>query len=133
MVNRIVEIGVLTYTRADGMEGAFALQGAEVDVHPDDLERVDRLNVGPLAEPEPEDDEPDSAAVDDEATPVADPDAVPDPEPDGEEPVDLTTLKLPELLDYAGANDIDLEGATLKADVLAKIQAFEAAQAADQA
>lgn len=63
------------------------------------------------------------------------------PEPDSDnkagddngDEVNLTSLKLPELLDYAGANDVDLKGATLKADVLAAIQAHADAQAAADA
>lgn len=43
MPKRTVRTGVATYLGADGM-WRFGVQGATVDVHPDDLARFDRLN-----------------------------------------------------------------------------------------
>lgn len=63
MAERTVNIGLATYRRADGPDDTelwnFALMGSTVDVHDDDLERFDRLNVAaaapvvPLPEPDP--------------------------------------------------------------------------------
>lgn len=56
MPKRTIKIGLASYLNADGLE-QFGLFGAEVDVHPDDVERFDRLNgsevaAGPVEEPE---------------------------------------------------------------------------------
>lgn len=55
---RTVVVGLMTYQRPDGRH-RLAYAGDEVEVHPDFLERFDRINVlqGPepaAAEPEPE-------------------------------------------------------------------------------
>lgn len=57
MSKRVIKVGVMSYLTADGLP-AFGMHGQEVDVHGDDLERFDRLNVMPdakadeVAEPE---------------------------------------------------------------------------------
>lgn len=59
MTKREVRIGLATYRRADIPElHAFALQGATVDVHPDDLARFDSFNGPALPEPVEAVDEP---------------------------------------------------------------------------
>lgn len=41
---------------------------------------------------------------------------------EGDEEVDLDSMTKQELIDYAAENDIDLDGATLKDDILAKVK-----------
>jgi hypothetical protein len=53
MATREVKVGVMSYVNADGLN-QFGLLGATVDVHPDDVERFDRLNVVAAPTPEPE-------------------------------------------------------------------------------
>lgn len=55
MTKRVIKTALATYVNAKGQPGCFDYQGAEVDVHPDDLERFDSLNVQPGT---PEDWEP---------------------------------------------------------------------------
>src|SRR5512139_4231267 len=60
MTKRVIKTGIGTYQDAkSGNVGAFGFQGQEVDVHDDDLERFDALNVQPGVEddfaPEPPD------------------------------------------------------------------------------
>lgn len=56
MAKRVIKTGIGTYQDAKtGREGTFGYQGQEVDVHDDDLERFDALNVQPGV---PEDWEP---------------------------------------------------------------------------
>lgn len=52
MPKRTIETGIGTYLTKDGL-WTFAMQGAEVDVHKDDVDRFDRLNVTGAAEAEP--------------------------------------------------------------------------------
>jgi hypothetical protein len=48
MTKRVIKTGIGTYQDAKtGREGTFGYQGQEVDVHADDLERFDALNVQP--------------------------------------------------------------------------------------
>jgi hypothetical protein len=47
MAKRTVKVGILTYTNAKGVAGTIGYRGDEVDVHDDDLERVDELNKNP--------------------------------------------------------------------------------------
>lgn len=51
MSKRVIKVGVMSYLTADGLP-AFGMHGQEVDVHGDDLERFDRLNVMPEAKPD---------------------------------------------------------------------------------
>lgn len=51
MAKRVIKTGIGTYQDAKtGREGTFGYQGQEVDVHADDLERFDALNVQPGVE-----------------------------------------------------------------------------------
>ena len=99
---RIVRIALASYRRADGAE-TYAMLGETVDVHPDDLERFDRLNGAAIAEDEPEAD-PDEAA-------------------EGDLPEDLQALNLAELREIAKEQGVDLGGATRKADIIAALSA----------
>jgi hypothetical protein len=47
MAKRTVKTGIATYVNAKGQAGSVAFQGDEVDVHADDVERFDELNVQP--------------------------------------------------------------------------------------
>ena len=85
--------------------------GETVDVHPDDLERFDRLNGAAIAEDEPEAD-PDEAAEGD-----------PDEAAEGDLPEDLQALNLAELREVAKEQGVDLGGATRKADIIAALSA----------
>lgn len=57
MVERTVAVGVATYRRVDGPQDSilwgFGMHGEVVDVHPDDIDRFDRLNGNAPAEPQP--------------------------------------------------------------------------------
>ena len=99
---RIVRIALASYRRADEAE-TYAMLGETVDVHPDDLERFDRLNGDAIAENEPEAD-PDEAA-------------------EGDLPEDLQALNLAELREIAKEQGVDLGGATRKADIIAALSA----------
>ena len=99
---RIVRIALASYRRADEAE-TYAMLGETVDVHPDDLERFDRLNGAAIAEDEPEAD-PDEAA-------------------EGDLPEDLQALNLAELREIAKEQGVDLGGATRKADIIAALSA----------
>lgn len=60
MAKRTIKLGLATYTDAKtGNPGAFGFQGEEVNVHDEDLERFDSLNIQPGVEddfaPEPPD------------------------------------------------------------------------------
>lgn len=99
---RTVRIALASYRRADEAE-TYAMLGETVDVHPDDLERFDRLNGDEVAEDEPETD-PDKAAEDDL-------------------PEDLQALNLAELREIAKDQGVDLGGATRKADIIAALSA----------
>jgi hypothetical protein len=58
MAKRVIKTGIGTYQDAKtGNPGAFGTRGQEVDVHADDLERFDSLNVQPGVDPD--DDNPD--------------------------------------------------------------------------
>lgn len=48
---RTVRVGLMSYLDPDGVP-RFAQTGAVVTVHPDDVERFDRLNVLPGDEPQ---------------------------------------------------------------------------------
>lgn len=100
---RTVRIALASYRRADEAE-TYAMLGETVDVHPDDLERFDRLNGDAIAEDEPE----------------ADPD-LPDEADDLLE--DLQALNLAELREIAKEQGVDLGGATRKADIIAALSA----------
>lgn len=56
-VERVVQIGGMSYVDPDGLH-QFALGGATVRVHPDDVERFDSLNVAAGSEPEESPPEP---------------------------------------------------------------------------
>ena len=99
---RIVRIALASYRRADEAE-TYAMFGETIDVHPDDLERFDRLNGAAIAEDEPEAD-PDEAA-------------------EGDLPEDLQALNLAELREIAKEQGVDLGGATRKADIIAALSA----------
>ena len=99
---RTVRIALASYRRADEAE-TYAMLGETVDVHPDDLERFDRLNGDAIAEDEPEAD-PDEAA-------------------EGDLPEDLRALNLAELREIAKEQGVDLGGATRKADIIAALSA----------
>ena len=99
---RIVRIALASYRRADEAE-TYAMLGETVDVHPDDLERFDRLNGDTIAEDEPEAD-PDEAA-------------------ECDLPEDLQALNLAELREVAKEQGVDLGGATRKADIIAALSA----------
>ena len=99
---RTVRIALASYRRADEAE-TYAMLGETIDVHPDDLERFDRLNGDAIAEDEPEAD-PDEAAEDDL-------------------PEDLQALNLAELREIAKEQGVDLGGATRKADIIAALSA----------
>ena len=99
---RTVRIALASYRRADEAE-TYAMLGETVDVHPDDLERFDRLNGAAIAEDEPEAD-PDEAA-------------------EGDLPEDLQALNLAELREIAKDQGVDLGGATRKADIIAALSA----------
>ena len=99
---RTVRIALASYRRADEAE-TYAMLGETVDVHPDDLERFDRLNGAAIAEDEPEAD-PDEAA-------------------EGDLPEDLQALNLAELREIAQDQGVDLGGATRKADIIAALSA----------
>ena len=99
---RTVRIALASYRRADEAE-TYAMLGETVDVHPDDLERFDRLNGAAIAEDEPEAD-PDEAA-------------------EGDLPEDLRALNLAELREIAKDQGVDLGGATRKADIIAALSA----------
>lgn len=100
---RTVRIALASYRRADEAE-TYAMLGETVDVHPDDLERFDRLNGDEVAEDEPagEADLPDEA------------DGLPE---------DLRALNLAELREIAQEQGVDLGGATRKADIIAALSA----------
>ena len=100
---RIVRIALASYRRADEAE-TYAMLGETVDVHPDDLERFDRLNGDELAEDEPE----------------AGPDL---PDEADDLPEDLQALNLAELREIAKEQGVDLGGATRKADIIAALSA----------
>ena len=100
---RTVRIALASYRRADEAE-TYAMLGETVDVHPDDLERFDRLNGDEVAEDEPaaEADLPDEA---------------------DDLPEDLRALNLAELREIAQEQGVDLGGATRKADIIAALSA----------
>lgn len=100
---RTVRIALASYRRADEAE-TYAMLGETVDVHPDDLERFDRLNGDEVAEDEPaaEADLPDEA---------------------DDLPEDLRALNLAELREIAKDQGVDLGGATRKADIIAALSA----------
>ena len=100
---RTVRIALASYRRADEAE-TYAMLGETVDVHPDDLERFDRLNGDDVAEDEPaaEADLPDEA---------------------DDLPEDLRALNLAELREIAKDQVVDLGGATRKADIIAALSA----------
>lgn len=100
---RIVRIALASYRRTDEAE-TYAMLGETVDVHPDDLERFDRLNGDAVAEDEPE----------------ADPDL---PDEADDLPEDLQALNLAELREVAKEQGVDLGGATRKADIIAALGA----------
>ena len=100
---RIVRIALASYRRTDEAE-TYAMLGEIVDVHPDDLERFDRLNGDAIAEDEPE----------------ADPDL---PDEADDLPEDLQALNLAELREIAKEQGVDLGGATRKADIIAALSA----------
>ena len=100
---RIVRIALASYRRTDEAE-TYAMLGETVDVHPDDLERFDRLNNAAIAENEPE----------------ADPDL---PNEADDLPEDLQALNLAELREIAKEQGVDLGGATRKADIIAALSA----------
>lgn len=105
MTTRIVAVGVMTYREPCGAE-TFAHLGDEVDVHPDDLARFDRLNryVDPYeVQPEPVEAQP---AAEDEPSGTSD-------------APDFSAMGLAELREYAAAHEIDLGEATRKADIVA--------------
>ena len=99
---RIVRIALASYRRTDEAE-TYAMLGETVDVHPDDLERFDRLNGDAIAEDEPE--------------------ADPDETAEGDLPEDLQALNLAELREIAKDQGVDLGGATRKADIIAALSA----------
>ena len=100
---RIVRIALASYRRTDEAE-TYAMLGETIDVHPDDLERFDRLNGDEVAEDEPaaEADLPDEA---------------------DDLPEDLRALNLAELREIAKDQGVDLGGATRKADIIAALSA----------
>ena len=100
---RTVRIALASYRRADEAE-TYAMLGETVDVHPDDLERFDRLNGDDVAEDEP------AAGAD---------------LPDGADglPQDLRGPDLAELREIAKDQGVDLGGATRKADIIAALSA----------
>ncbi|MGW4325447.1 hypothetical protein ACWEKR_06100 [Nocardia sp. NPDC004573] len=102
---RTVVVGLMSYVDERGMHRT-AYEGAKVKVHPDNVERFDRLNVL-MSKPE--------------VVPVAAPVEEAEPEPGlVGEPSDSWTVA--QLQAYAKANEIDLGDATKKADILVAIE-----------
>jgi hypothetical protein len=59
MAKRTIKTALGTYQDAkSGNVGAFGFRGQEVDVHADDLERFDALNVQPGVDPDDDNPEP---------------------------------------------------------------------------
>jgi hypothetical protein len=59
MTKRVIKTALGTYQDAkSGLIGAFGFRGQEVDVHADDLERFDSLNVQPGVDPDDDKPEP---------------------------------------------------------------------------
>ena len=117
MTERLIHIGVASYRNPDGLN-RFGMQGETVDVHPDDLERFDRLNPAPaelaeLAE------SVDADAVAEEIAETVE--KLGEVLTSGE--VDLDQLDLAGLRAYAAEHGIDLGGAVRKPDIAAVIQA----------
>jgi len=106
MAARTIATGIGTYQNPAGV-WTFGQLGDEVDVHEDDLERFDRLNVIQGAEPEQK------------PGPVEGP-AVPEGDPSEE-----WTVK--ELEAYASEHGVDLSDAKNKADKLAAVTAAASA------
>ena len=96
MPNREIKLGLVTYTRPDGLV-TFGQLGDKVDVHADDVERFDRLNVLPDA----------PVAADAVVT-------IPTGDPSEEWTVEQLTA-------YAADRGIDIGKASTPAGVLAKI------------
>lgn len=129
---RTVVVGLMSYIDENGAYRT-ATAGAVVKVHPDQLERFDRLNVlaAPMSSTALLDIadfmDPEIRHVDE--IEIEDPDGVPAIVVDGDgappdpatEPSDAWTV--PRLQEYATAKKIDLGDATKKADILAAIQA----------
>lgn len=118
MATRTVVLGAIKYRRADGV-WLLALQGETVDVHRADVARFDAINVSPTVLA-PAESEPDDVEEIDEAPAGA--------EPSAEEHVDLSKLKVAELKEFAELAGIDLGNAKLKDEILAVIEAAEAAE-----
>ncbi|MGY2036614.1 hypothetical protein ACW9HF_15135 [Nocardia gipuzkoensis] len=105
-VERTIRMGSMAYIDPQG-KTRRADCGAVVQVHPDHIERFDRLNMPQVQEPAP-------VVV---AVPA---EAESEPDPAGE-PSDSWTVA--QLQAFAKANGIDLGEATKKADILAAVQA----------
>ncbi|WP_280454782.1 hypothetical protein [Nocardia brasiliensis] len=113
-VKRTVRMGSMAYIDAAG-KTRRADNGAVVLVHPDHVERFDRLNKPQVLEPAP-------AADTGEAEPE------PAPFPEGEP---STSWTVPQLQAFAEAKGVDLGDAKLKADILALIVAANPPGAGD--
>jgi hypothetical protein len=103
MAERTISGGFETYRRASDGEQHFGMQGENVDVHEDDLDRFDRLHPAPVV-PEVNDSDVEL--------------------PEGE-PSEAWTGK--QLDAYAEAFDIDLGSAKNKPDKVAAILAAQSA------
>lgn len=90
MPKRTIETGVGTYLGKNGI-WAFGLQGEEVSVHKDDVERFDRFNTTGAAESAPVVDEPTEPT--EPATPTSGSDAAVQAAPEPYEGVNVKDLK----------------------------------------
>ncbi len=89
MPKRTVETGVGTFLSKDGI-WSFGLQGAEVNVHKDDVERFDRLNTTGAAESAPVEE---SAEPSEPSTPATPADPSTPAEPTTPEPFEGVSVK----------------------------------------
>ncbi|MBF6315043.1 hypothetical protein [Nocardia farcinica] len=110
-IERTIRMGSMAYVGADG-KTRRADCGAVVRVHPDHVERFDRLN------------RPQEAASAVEPPARVEPPAQVERGGDSGEPSEAWTIA--QLQAYADARDIDLGDATKKADILAAIAAAKA-------
>ena len=126
MARRTVAVGAAKYRRTDGV-WLLAMMGAEVDVHPDEVDRFDRLNVSqsaPVAVVAVDDMGDDEETIEDaaEAVEVAEVADAVDAGDDGEA-VDLDAMTRAELIEFAAVSEIALGDAKTKTEILAVLRA----------
>ena len=135
MARRTVAVGAAKYRRTDGV-WLLAMMGAEVDVHPDEVDRFDRLNVSqsaPVAVVAVDDMGDDEETIEDAAEAVEVLEAVEAPEVaevadavdagDDGEAVDLDAMTRAELIEFAAVSEIALGDAKTKTEILAVLRA----------